>query len=150
VDYVSVDDMQLDIPSLNIKMPVVEVPKEKGTWDVSWLGAKAGWLSGSAFPTWEGNTVLTGHVYDANGQPGPFVNLETLKWGDRILIHAWGQDYAYEVRSVDEYVSPKDTHLLTKHEELPWLTLVTCKGFDEKSNAYRWRTVVRAVQVSVK
>jgi LPXTG-site transpeptidase (sortase) family protein len=150
VKYSGVGDMQLEIPTLGVQMPVVEVPEEKGKWDVSWLGQDAGWLSGSAFPTWAGNSVLTGHVYDANGKPGPFVNLETLKWGDRILIHAWGQDYIYEVRSVDELVNPKDTRFLTKHEELPWLTLVTCKGFDEKSNTYLWRTVVRSVQVEVK
>jgi LPXTG-site transpeptidase (sortase) family protein len=150
VNYTGVDDMQLDIPSLNVKMPVVEVPKENGTWDVSWLGAKAGWLGGSAFPTWEGNSVITGHVYDANGQPGPFVDLAKLKWGDKVVVHAWGQDYTYEVRSVEEYVNPKDTSLLTKHEELPWLTLVTCHGYDEAKGKYLWRTVIRAVQVDVK
>lgn len=150
VTYAGVDDMRLDIPSLGVQMPVVEVPKEKGNWDVSWLGAKAGWLAGSAFPTWEGNSVLTGHVYDANGQPGPFVDLAKLKWGDKVVIHAWNQEYTYEVRSVEENVNPKDTALLTKHEELPWLTLVTCKGYDEAKDKYLWRTVVRAVQVGVK
>jgi len=150
VNYAGVDDMQLDIPSLGVQMPVVEVPKENGTWDVSWLGEKAGWLGGSAFPTLEGNSVITGHVYDANGQPGPFVDLAKLKWGDKVVVHAWGQDYAYEVRSVEEYVNPKDTRLLTKHEELPWLTLVTCHGYDEAKDTYLWRTVVRAVQVDVK
>jgi LPXTG-site transpeptidase (sortase) family protein len=150
VNYAGVDDMLLNIPSLGVQMPVVEVPKENGTWDVSWLGAKAGWLDGSAFPTWEGNSVLTGHVYDVNGQPGPFVSLAKLKWGDKVIVHAWGQEYTYEVRSVEENVNPKDTRLLTKHEELPWLTLVTCHGYDEAKDTYLWRTVVRAVQIGVK
>ena len=148
--YSKVGDMNLEIPALGIKLPVVEVPQTKDNWDISWLGGAAGWLSGSAFPTWDGNSVLTGHVYDANGQPGPFVNLGTLKWGDRIVIHAWDQDYVYEVRTVNDMVTPTDTRFLTKHEELPWLTLVTCKGYDEKSDTYRWRTVVRAVQIEVK
>jgi LPXTG-site transpeptidase (sortase) family protein len=149
-NYSAISDMQLDIPVLGVRMPVVEVPRGKNSWDVSWLGGNAGWLEGSAFPTWEGNSVLTGHVFDANGQPGPFVNLGNLRWGDEVIMHAWDQDYIYEVRSVDEWVSPGDIRLLEKHEELPWLTLVTCKGYDEKSNSYRWRTVIRAVQVKVK
>jgi hypothetical protein len=35
------------------------------------------------------------------------------------------------------------------HEELPWLTLITCQGYDEVSHGYEFRTVVRAVQVKV-
>jgi LPXTG-site transpeptidase (sortase) family protein len=66
-----------------------------------------------------------------------------------VVIHAWGQEYTYEVRSVSDNVNPKDTSLLTKHEELPWLTLVTCKGYDEAKDKYLWRTVVRAVQIDV-
>jgi LPXTG-site transpeptidase (sortase) family protein len=45
-------------------------------------------------------------------------------------------------------VEPEDTSAL-KHEERPWLTLVTCKDYDEKTNTYRKRVVVRAVLVSV-
>jgi len=32
-----------------------------------------------------------------------------------------------------------------KHEEYSWLTLITCQGFDEETESYRWRYVVRAV-----
>lgn len=39
-------------------------------------------------------------------------------------------------------------HVL-KHEEKPWLTLVTCKDYDEKSGTYRNRVVVRAALVWV-
>jgi hypothetical protein len=27
--------------------------------------------------------------------------------------------------------------------------LITCNGYDEKTGTYRWRTAVRAVQISV-
>jgi len=36
-----------------------------------------------------------------------------------------------------------------KHEQKPWLTLLTCKEYDEKTNTYRKRVVVRAVLVTV-
>jgi LPXTG-site transpeptidase (sortase) family protein len=119
------------------------------TWDVSWLGGDAGWLAGSAFPTWNGNSVLTAHVYDANGKPGPFINLNKLKWGDRVNVHAWGQQYTYEVREVLQ-VNPSDIATMMKHQTSPWITLVTCRGYDETLDTYLYRVLVRAVMVSVK
>jgi LPXTG-site transpeptidase (sortase) family protein len=144
------EGMILNIPALGLKTAIVGVPKDsEGGWDVSWLGNSIGYLSGTAFPTWAGNSVLTGHVYNADGQPGPFVHLDRLKWGQQMVIQAWGQQYIYEVRSVETRVSPSNTSALTKHEAYPWLTLITCQGYDEKTDSYRWRTVVRAVLVKV-
>jgi LPXTG-site transpeptidase (sortase) family protein len=142
-------DMSLEIPSLGIKQPIVGVP-ESPDWDVTWLGSKIGYLQGTAYPTWNGNSVLTGHVTDANGKAGPFASLGNLAWGSKVIIHAWGQQYIYEVRSVSLWTDPSSTSVLTKHETLPWLTLITCHGYDEKTNTYRWRTVVRAVLIQVK
>jgi LPXTG-site transpeptidase (sortase) family protein len=140
-------DLLLEIPSLGLKLPIVGISKKNGAWDVTWLGKQAGWLEGTAFPSWNGNSVLTSHVYDSNGLPGPFVNLGKLKYGDKIIIHAYGQKYTFEVRT-NQTVAPNDTSAL-KHEEKPWLTLVTCKEYDEKTNTYKKRVIVRAVLVSV-
>jgi LPXTG-site transpeptidase (sortase) family protein len=106
-------------------------------------------LNGTAFPTWAGNSVLTGHLYDANGNPGPFVRLNDLSWGDKVIVHAWGAQYVYEVRQVTQ-VEPGAISSVTKHEILPWVTLITCRGYDETSNSYKYRMVVRAVLVEVK
>jgi LPXTG-site transpeptidase (sortase) family protein len=125
----------------------VGVPKKNGTWNVSWLGNQAGWLEGSAFPSWSGNSLLTGHVYLANGLPGPFVKLNKLKYGDQIIVHAYGQKYIFEVQA-NEVVEPNDKTVM-KHEEKSWITLVTCKDYDEKTNTYKKRVVVRAVLVKV-
>ena len=140
-------DLVLEIPRLGVSIPIVGVPLTRDGWDVSWLGRQAGWLEGSAFPSWNGNSVLTGHVYDSNGLPGPFVNLNTLRYGDRIVVHAYGQQYIFEVRT-NQIVGPNDSSAL-KHEERSWLTLITCKEYDEKADTYRKRVVVRAVLVSV-
>lgn len=139
--------LTLEIPSLGVDIPIVGVPLRNGDWNVSWLGRQAGWLEGSAFPSWNGNSVLTSHVYLSNGSPGPFVNLNTLKYGDRVIIHAFGQKYTFEVRT-NAIVEPDDPSAL-QHEERPWLTLVTCKDYDEKTNTYRKRVIVRAVLVSL-
>ena len=89
------------------------------------------------------------HVYDANGKPGLFNNLSGLSWGDKVIVHAYGQAYVYEVRTVEKYVEPGDTSSVTKHEDYPWLSLVTCRGYDRESDSYRWRVVVRAVQTII-
>jgi hypothetical protein len=39
---------------------------------------------------------------------------------------------------------------MMKHEELPWVTLVTCRGYDVTSNSYLYRVLVRAVLVEVR
>ena len=125
-------------------MPIVGVPQADGEWDVSWLGNRAGWLIGTAFPTWAGNSVLTGHVYDAFGNAGPFIHLDSLSWGDKVIVHAWGTQDVYEVRQVSD-VLPSEISSVIKHEELPWVTLLTCRGYDEASNSYKYRVMVRAV-----
>jgi len=149
-EYTAMGDLWLEIPRLGVQMNILGVPQSAdGTWDVSWLGNEAGWLQGSTYPTWNGNSVLTGHVYNAYGQPGPFASLNTLWWGDQVIVHAGGAQYVYAVRSVEQ-VTPGDTAEMLKHEDLPWLTLVTCRGYDEASNSYLYRVLIRAVLVDVK
>jgi LPXTG-site transpeptidase (sortase) family protein len=145
--YVDLGDLWLEVPSLRIKTPIVGVPKNAGDWNVDWLWEQAGWLQGTAFPTWQGNSVLTGHVYLPSGLPGPFVDLSKLRWGNQIIVHAFGQRHIYEVRT-NRIILPTDLSAL-KHEEDAWLTLITCRSYDESSGAYRYRIVTRAVLLKV-
>jgi LPXTG-site transpeptidase (sortase) family protein len=148
LSYATYTDLTLSIPALGVTtMPIVGVPYVDGNWDVSWLGNSAGYLAGTAFPTWQGNSVITAHVYDSNGLPGPFVNLGTLKWGDKVRVEAYGLVYTYEVRAVYT-VKPYDQRPFG-HKDEAWVTLITCKQYDEKTDAYKLRTVVQAVLVSV-
>ena len=108
---------------------------------------QAGWLQGTAFPTWQGNSVVTGHVYLPNGKPGPFVDLSKLRFGEQVIVHAFGQRYIYEVRT-NHIVMPDDLSVL-RHEEKAWLTLLTCKGYEESNNTYKYRIETRAVLIKV-
>jgi len=143
----SATDVWMEMPSLGIKMPIVGVPLVNEDWNLTWLSQEAGWLEGTAFPGWEGNSALTGHVTLPNGTPGPFANLNTLNWGDRIIVHAYGEAYIYEVRE-NRTIKPYSTSIL-QHEEDAWLTLITCKTYVESTNTYADRTAVRAVLVKV-
>jgi LPXTG-site transpeptidase (sortase) family protein len=141
-------DLWVEIPKLNVKMSIVGVPFNDGGWDVKWLDKNAGWLNGSAFPTWNGNSVLTGHVWDALNQPGPFAGLKDLKYGDQVKVHAFGQVYTYQIRE-SILVSPTNTAAMLKHEDTPWITLITCEDYQQTSETYSYRRLVRAVLVAM-
>ena len=139
--------MELEVPRLGIRIPILGIPQDADSWDVSWLWDQAGWLEGTAFPTMNGNSVLTSHVYNANGLPGPFVDLKNLRWGDEIIIHAFGNRYVYQV-NMNRYALPHHSSVLAD-SEYPMLTLITCSGYNETLDAYRFRVVVQAVLVEI-
>lgn len=145
--YYNPTEVWLSIPKLGVEAKIVGVPYTDGTWDVSWLGSSVGYLQGTAFPTLPGNTALTGHVYDADGKPGLFMNLKSLSYGDKIYLYAWGNQYKYEVRT-NTLILPSNMEIL-KHEELDWLSLITCQGYNSTNNEYLFRRVIRSVLVDV-
>jgi LPXTG-site transpeptidase (sortase) family protein len=140
-------DLDLEIPRLGQKLSIVGVPLINGEWDVTWLGSYAGYLEGTAFPTAQGNTGITAHVWDANNAPGPFANLKTLQYGDVIKIHAWGNVYTYSVRY--NFLATPGNMASLQHEDYDWVTLLTCEKYSSVYDNYRYRRVVRAVLVDV-
>ena len=145
--YGDLDGLQIEIPKLGLLIPVVSVPQAEQGWDLTWLWTQAGWLEGTAYPSWYGNTVITGHAYLSNGLPGPFVDLETLSWGDEIVLYAHGLKYTYQVR-VRDLVSADDLSILD-HKDQDWLTLFSCKEYSETLDEYLWRQVIQAVLIDV-
>jgi LPXTG-site transpeptidase (sortase) family protein len=145
--YRDLGELWMEIPALNIQMPIVGVPESGSGWDVRWLWDQAGYLHGTAFPTWKGNTGIAAHAYLPNGEAGPFRDLENLAWGDRILIHAWGQEYIYEVRTISQ-VWPDDLSVL-QHEDYDWVTLISCEAFDDQKSQFQQRLIARAVLIAV-
>jgi LPXTG-site transpeptidase (sortase) family protein len=147
--YSDMNTLRLQIPSLKVDVPIVGVPQTSKGWDVTWLGtAEVGWLNGTAFPTWEGNTVLTGHVTDASGNLGPFAQLKTLKYGDEIVLQAYGETHRYQVQE-NKLVVPANTQVITEHKDQSWITLITCEYYYEETGEYLYRRVIRAALVEV-
>jgi LPXTG-site transpeptidase (sortase) family protein len=139
-------DIWLEIPSIALRAAIVGVPLGPEGWDVGWLSHQVGYLEGTAFPGGLGNSALTAHVTLADGTPGPFHRMEELRWDDEIIVHAFGQRLLYLVRSV-ESVTPDDLSPLS-HEELSWVTLLTCAQLDADAQSYGERLVVRAALAS--
>jgi len=149
--YAELGDLWLEIPLLNVKSTIVGVPQNKdNSWDVSWLGNDTGWLNGTAFPTWNGNSVLTAHVTNASGLEGPFAALKSLKYGDQIIVHFGGVKYVYEVRNTRLARPYSTSYAFQSLQDHSYLTLVTCSGYNPLNESYLFRRVVRAVLVEVK
>ena len=74
-------------------------------------------------------------------------DLSKLRFGDQVIVHAFGQRYIYEVHT-NYVITPEDMSPF-KHEEKAWPTLLTCKGYDESSDTYKYRVQMRAVLVKV-
>ncbi len=139
-------DLRLEIPGLNVTRTIVGVPNSGNSWNLNWLGDDLGYLDGTAYPTWNGNTVITGHSYLSDGTTGPLFGLGGLKKGDWIFLHAWGQRYTYAIREVYRTTAQDDRPL--RHEDEDWITLITCSNYDASQDRYRSRIVVRAVRVA--
>ena len=146
--YAKLGDLWLEIPSLNVKSNIVGVPQVNGDWDVTWLGNDTGWLNGTAFPTWTGNSVLTAHVTNASGLQGPFAALKQLKYGDQIIVHMGGMKYVYEVRETKLSRPYSTSYAFESKQDAAYLTLITCSGYNPLNESYLFRRVVRAVLVS--
>ena len=147
--YAKLGDLWLEIPTLNVKSTIVGVPQNKdNSWDVSWLGNDTGWLNGTAFPTWTGNSVLTAHVTNASGVDGPFAALKSLQYGDQIIVHMGGVRYVYEVRETKLSRPYTTNYVFESKSDASYLTLVTCSGYNPLNESYLFRRVVRAVLVS--
>jgi LPXTG-site transpeptidase (sortase) family protein len=147
--YAAAGGMVLEIPALSVRAPIVGIARQGDGWqDLFGLGNNAGYLEGSAYPTWPGNTVLTGHVIDASGAPGIFANLKELQANDKVSIHFGGQVFVYVVRA-NTLVAPVDVAAVFEHKSYNWLTLLTCEDYNPTNSVYAFRRVVRAVLISV-
>lgn len=148
LNYTSVGKMTLEIPDLGINLPIVGVPLTDTGWNLTWLGNNVGYLDGTAYPTWAGNTILTAHVMDAANAPGPFANLKDLKIGERIYIHANGFKYVYQIE-INKLALSSDASSAFEHEEYDWLTLMTCEDYINSLQQYTSRRIIKAVLVSL-
>jgi LPXTG-site transpeptidase (sortase) family protein len=140
--------LTLEIPVLDVEATILGVEEKNGRWDVAWLQDQVGWLNGTAYPTLEGNSLLTAHVIKADGKPGPFFRLKHLGVGEYVFIDNGGYRYTYQVVS-NTLVQPNDASVF-RHEEQSYLTLITCDGYDAATQTFLRRVAVRAKLVDVR
>ncbi len=136
-------DMVLTIPVLGKQTSVWGISRYQGGWDLGYLFNLVGHLEGTVLPGSAGNSVLTGHVTNADGQPGIFADLDKLIAGDSIYLHANGKTSKYQVQSVT-VVGDKDGEKVFTQTDDTVLTLLTCHDFDPATGVFNQRVVVTA------
>lgn len=143
------NSVQLQIPSINVKAPVVYDEKSYQDEAVR-VALRRGVVhyGNTAMPGQAGNIVVLGHSSGVAWAPGDykfiFTLLDKLKPGDTILIDYKGTRYVFKV-SDSKVVPPTDLSVL-KQTSKPQLTLITCTPVGTSKN----RLIVTADQVSPK
>lgn len=141
------------IPGLGVDSPVLPVgwsrPDEEAGGQLTWRTAEfgAGLHAGSARLGEPGNTVISGHN---NIGDAVFRRLAELEAGDRIILVAQGQDWAYAVER--RFIVPEaDASAARRRRNAAWidpspderLTLVSC--YPPWGNSHRVIVIARRV-----
>ena len=66
----------------------------------------------------------------------------------RITIKTGNTTYEYEVRT-KRLSYPDDTSPFV-HTDSDWITLVSCRGFDESTGTYKWRVIVSTELIEIR
>ncbi|MBQ4511564.1 MAG: sortase [Anaerolineaceae bacterium] len=136
--------MRIQIPSLNLETELVNVPLTGSTWQVEWLGDRAGLLSGSALPG-KGLSIIAAHNTLNDAAYGPFALLSTLDENAMILVNDKNNHsqifrvFANELLDADGM----DELLAIAEREENTLALVTCEN-EDMNGGYLNRRVIFA------
>jgi LPXTG-site transpeptidase (sortase) family protein len=133
---------QVNIPSLNLIVPLQKVSWSGLDWDIGKLGGNAGWLENPAGLELVGNQVIIGHLFLVGNIPGPFVRLAELTEGDIAIVRTGVNQTNYHVRHIFR-VDASETKYLAP--DLPsQITMITCLpgSYNPQTNQYSRRLVV--------
>lgn len=135
----------LEIPSLSVSVPVVEVPYDGSNYAVEWLGDSAGLLEGSALPG-KGISILTGHNHLNSTEAGPFAFLSEIQAGDRVFVLNAGNVMQSFTVYASEQLAENDVagflELIGGSENT--LALITCED-ERPEGGYENRRIIAAI-----
>lgn len=116
---------RLEIPDLNISLPVKPAAITDGKWETTRSGVS--FLTSSSVPGTHGNSVFYGH-----NTPNLLGKLSRVKPGSQVVVERQdGSQITYTVQFTAT-VTPNQTHILDQTED-ERLTIFTCAGlFDQK------------------
>lgn len=116
------------IPDIQVDAPVVEVSttvdwRGELVWEVA--AHAAGHHQGTAYPSAQGNVVISGHISSPIRQEGNvFSRLPELDAGDQVMVQTDKGTFTYEVFS-KQVVEPTYTSVMNP-TKIPIVTLITC------------------------
>lgn len=136
----------MKIPSIGVNAPLISLGLNKDrSLQVPGNAHTAGWFKGAPRPGQIGPAVIAAHVH-FNDRPGAFVRLSEVKLNDRVIVTAKdGTKVVFVITRVARFQKNRfPTSLVYGNIAYPGLRLITCEGFDPKSNSYRDNLVVFA------
>ncbi len=123
--------LRLIIPKINVEAAVESVGlTNKGNMAVPRRLANVGWYSGGVKPGEPGNAVIAGHLDNAKGKAGIFINLKELAEGDLVTVQEeGGKDLVFKVvkTAVFDYNDAPLKEIFGE-SSVPRLNLITCDG----------------------
>ena len=136
--------VRLVIPELSVDAIVKYVPYDDTTmtWLIDGLREEVAWLGNTSWPGLGANTVLAGHITVRGLGNGPFRYLEDVAQGDSVTLYTEENKYTYQVRE-QLVVNETDMGVVLPTVGTQ-LTLITCTGWDDELDIYRFRRVVMA------
>lgn len=82
-----------------------------------------GHFTGTALPGEVGNTAYAAH---RSGHGDPFLDFETLRPGDEIVLAQGGAEWTYVVTKSPHIIEPSEGRVVKNMQSGHWLTLTTC------------------------
>lgn len=136
--------LRLQIPTLSLETELVTVPLMNDTWQVEWLGNRAGLLEGSALPGEEYSFIAAHNTLNSE-EYGPFALLSTMAPNDLITVN--NEDSTMKLFRVyaNELIGADDVQKLEKiaEQEADSLVLITCEN-ESADSGYLDRRVIFA------
>lgn len=136
--------LRLQIPVIDLTTELVTVPLMNDTWQVEWLGNRAGVLEGSSMPG-EGYSFIAAHNTLNSEEYGPFALLSTMEPNDLITVNS--EDGAMKLFRIyaNELINANDVQKLEKtaEQEAGSLVLITCEN-ESVDGGYLDRRVIFA------
>jgi LPXTG-site transpeptidase (sortase) family protein len=139
--------VRVDIPRLHVSSPLEALGVlGNGEMEVPRDPARAGWYTNGPTPGALGPAVIAGHV-TWNREPAIFVDLATLRPGDRVRVDRADDRVAvFEVTRVEQFAKSQfPTRQVYGGIDHAGLRLITCAGdYDESEHRYSDNIVVFA------
>jgi sortase (surface protein transpeptidase) len=137
---------RISMPSIGVRSTLMGLGlKPDGTLEVPPGAYPAGWFTGAPTPGELGPAVIAGHV-SYNGTDGVFVDLARAAVGDTIVVgRADGSKAIFEVTELAHFAKahfPSDQ--VYGQLDHAGLRLITCGGFNAKTDTYADNVVVFA------
>ena len=135
---------RLQIPTLNLETELVTVPLMDDSWQVAWLGNRAGILEGSALPG-EGYSFIAAHNTLNSEEYGPFALLSTMAINDLITVNSEDGTMSLFRVYANEVIGANDVEKMERvaEQEADSLVLITCEN-ESVEGGYLDRRVIFA------